>query len=134
MRLDEAQFTHLVVEGVGARGCQKDYMVRSFLGTCVAAMKMTPVGEPGVHSFGLRDGHTDSGVTGFQIIIESHLSIHTWPEWDNFVAIDLFSCKPFDVAQLRQVCQSYWRFSRMVTRLVPRNELIDALREGRSDA
>jgi S-adenosylmethionine decarboxylase len=37
----------------------------------------------------------DSGVSGFVIIAESHISIHTFPRRD-YVNIDVFSCKPFD--------------------------------------
>ena len=37
----------------------------------------------------------DSGVTGFVIIAESHISIHTFPR-KNYVNIDIFSCRPFD--------------------------------------
>ena len=32
------------------------------------------------------------GVSGFIIVSESHLSIHTWPE-HQFAAIDIFSCQ-----------------------------------------
>lgn len=35
------------------------------------------------------------GVTAILLLSESHLSIHTWPE-HNFIAIDLFSCRPID--------------------------------------
>ena len=31
------------------------------------------------------------GISGFAIISESHISIHTWPEY-SFAAIDIFSC------------------------------------------
>ena len=38
----------------------------------------------------------DKGITGVVIIAESHISIHTFQEKD-YVFIDIFSCKAFDV-------------------------------------
>lgn len=38
------------------------------------------------------------GVTGFLLLQESHISIHTWPEEDNFAAVDIFPCGPMDAA------------------------------------
>lgn len=35
---------------------------------------------------------TPVGVTGFILLRESHVSIHTWPE-HSFAALDVFSCK-----------------------------------------
>ena len=32
------------------------------------------------------------GITGFAIVSESHISIHTWPEY-SYMGIDIFSCK-----------------------------------------
>ncbi len=37
----------------------------------------------------------DKGITGFIVIAESHISIHTFQEKD-YIFIDVFSCKPFD--------------------------------------
>ncbi|MBN1483651.1 MAG: adenosylmethionine decarboxylase [Chloroflexia bacterium] len=49
------------------------------------------------------------GVTGFLLLQESHISIHTWPEEANFAAVDIFPCGPMDseriVALLRQALQ-----------------------------
>ena len=37
-----------------------------------------------------------AGLTGFTIIAESHISIHTFPE-QKYAFVDIFSCKHFDV-------------------------------------
>ncbi|MEK7486643.1 MAG: adenosylmethionine decarboxylase, partial [Planctomycetota bacterium] len=44
----------------------------------------------------LDPGAQIDGISGFVMIAESHVSIHTFPEKD-YVFIDLFSCKRFDV-------------------------------------
>ena len=44
----------------------------------------------------LDPGSTIEGISGFVMIAESHISIHTFPEKD-YVFIDVFSCKGFDV-------------------------------------
>jgi S-adenosylmethionine decarboxylase len=38
----------------------------------------------------------DWGLSGFVLIAQSHLSIHTFPE-KRFVSVDIFSCKTFDL-------------------------------------
>ena len=38
----------------------------------------------------------DMGVTGFLLLAESHISIHTWPE-HRFAAIDMFLCGSPDI-------------------------------------
>jgi len=40
-----------------------------------------------IHSF------SPIGVSGVVVIQESHIAIHTWPEY-NYVAIDIFTCSP----------------------------------------
>ena len=38
------------------------------------------------------------GVTGFILLSESHVSIHTWPEKE-YIAIDIFTCGPPEKAK-----------------------------------
>ncbi|MEK6842701.1 MAG: adenosylmethionine decarboxylase [Nanoarchaeota archaeon] len=39
------------------------------------------------HKFG-----KDEGITGYILLAESHVSIHTWPERDNYISFDIFVC------------------------------------------
>lgn len=43
----------------------------------------------------------DKGITGFVVIAESHISVHTF-QLKNYAFIDLFSCKPFDYTYAQQ--------------------------------
>jgi len=56
---------------------------------------MTKITQPYVFRYNGRIPE-DAGITGVTIIAESHISLHTYP-YKNFVFVDLFSCKTFDV-------------------------------------
>ena len=87
---------HLVIDGYRGDITKMWDMerVRNFLLDCPAALSMTRISEPNVlkHSASKPE---DSGVSGFVIIAESHISVHTFPH-RNYVNIDIFSCRPFD--------------------------------------
>ena len=42
-----------------------------------------------------RDGKDPGGYTGFVVIAESHISLHTFAK-RGFVSLDIYSCKEFD--------------------------------------
>ena len=42
----------------------------------------------------------DAGVTGFVVIAESHISVHTY-QHKGYAFVDLFSCRPFDMDAAR---------------------------------
>lgn len=49
----------------------------------------------------------DSGISGFVIIAESHLSIHTFPT-RNYINIDIFSCKSFNSAKVLEDIEKFF--------------------------
>jgi S-adenosylmethionine decarboxylase len=77
---------HLLVE---LYGCDPELLkkvdaVREILVTAAKACKATVV-DVAFHEF------TPFGVSGVVVIAESHLSIHTWPEY-RYAAVDIFTC------------------------------------------
>ena len=59
------------------------------------------------------------GVTGFVLLAESHLSVHTWPE-ERFAAFDIFSCGGMDTARIVEVIRAGLRPVREDLRLLQR--------------
>lgn len=41
------------------------------------------------------------GITGYVLLEESHISIHTWPE-NKFAIVDVLSCKLLDINALEE--------------------------------
>lgn len=63
------------------------------------------------------------GVTGFILLEESHISIHTWPE-NNFVAIDVFSCKKFDENKLTDKINELFKTNDISLHIVERGNKV----------
>ena len=87
---------HLVVDGYGADPDKlKDVdLVHRFLDEYPSAIGMTKIAPPQVYTYHGQKPE-DWGVSGFVLIAESHISVHTFPEREH-VSIDIFSCKDFD--------------------------------------
>jgi S-adenosylmethionine decarboxylase len=87
---------HLVIDGFGGNTSKMwdDGLVRQFLTDYPDTLEMTRITEPRVLVYEASKPE-DSGVSGFVIIAESHISIHTFP-YRQYVNIDIFSCKSFD--------------------------------------
>jgi len=73
----------------------------NFLNTIPDKIGMVKITQPYVFPYsGLVP--EDKGITGFVIIAESHLSIHTFVE-KAYAFVDLFSCKPFNTDMARDL-------------------------------
>ena len=83
----DALGTHLILE---LKDCRRELLsdldfLRSTLLSAAAEAGTTVMGD----SFHYFDPYY--GVSGVVIIAESHLSIHTWPEY-GYAAVDIFTC------------------------------------------
>ena len=99
---------HLIIDGYGgdANMMWDTERLRAFLDEYPANLGMTRITEPEVLEYH-GPNPNDSGISGFVIIAESHISVHTFPHRD-YVNIDVFSCKSFDHEQaLADACSLF---------------------------
>jgi len=52
------------------------------------------------------------GITAFVPLSTSHLSLHSWPEL-NYISIDLFSCKDFEIRDIIDFTREYFNTERI---------------------
>lgn len=89
-----------------------------FLNNLPKLIGMTPITQPYVFPYsGLVP--EDKGITGFQVIAESHISIHSFQE-KGWCFIDVFSCKPFDTDKAIEYVKSIFGDSDTEVSLVQR--------------
>ena len=87
---------HLTIDCFGADKdkCSSFEVIEKLLHDLPIMLSMQKICEPKVVDF-KADTLEESGISGFVMIAESHISIHTYPE-KNYFAMDVFSCKPFE--------------------------------------
>ena len=111
---------HLVIDGYSgdpARMWDVE-LVRTFLEEAPTALGMTKLCEPQVLAYDAPKVE-DAGVSGFVIIAESHISMHTFPN-RNYVNMDVFSCKAFDHEQALERCKELFSLGEVRTWLLDR--------------
>jgi len=59
------------------------------------------------------------GISGFVMIYESHISVHTWP-YKSYVSMDVYSCKDFDEKQLLVFLKKFWQPKRVEVQTILR--------------
>ena len=128
---------HLVVDGYGAdpeRLTDEDLLF-AFLDEYPAVIGMTKMITPQVYTYRGKTAE-DWGLSGFVLIAESHISVHTFPD-RGYVNIDVFSCKEFDAdASLEDVKKTFgltnvrvWTMDRGVEFSSPRAAFGEMVRE-----
>lgn len=85
---------HLTIDGYGGdeKLLDDQELVRSFLNDIPAKLGMTPL-SPASVVFAPGNEHKDpGGWSGFVIIAESHISVHTFPK-RGFLSADVYTCQ-----------------------------------------
>ena len=91
---------HLIIDGYGSNSeiLRSEEFIYQLLDQYPAEIGMTKISSPYVLRYVGGSKPEDWGISGFVIIAESHISIHTFVE-RCYVNIDVFSCKDFDADQ-----------------------------------
>ena len=128
---------HLVIDGYGAspEKLTDTDLVYRFLDDYPCAIGMTKIVPPQVYTYHGKTAE-DWGVSGFVLIAESHISIHTFPD-RRYVNIDIFSCKDFDAASSLEVVKrtfalpevKVWTLDRGIDYATPREGYNGMVRE-----
>lgn len=111
---------HLMVDGYG---CSYDRLVDldgvyGFLNHCPDLIEMTKIMPPYVFKYSGKVPQ-DWGLSGFVLIAESHISIHTFPE-KAYLSLDVFSCKNFDYRQALEYAIAHFGIANHEVKLLDR--------------
>ncbi len=117
-----AALMHLLIDGEDARHSRlaDKSRVRMLLRRLPRQMDMRIIKGPEVFSVEDADHPMDRGVTGFVVIAESHISIHTFPE-RGLLWADVFSCKDFDAEAVAiEICKAFVVNGQVTQMVLPR--------------
>lgn len=62
------------------------------------------------------------GVSGVVVIMESHIAIHTWPEY-GYAAVDIFTCGDMDLTPAVEVIRTLLQAGRVEEQLILRGKI-----------
>jgi len=91
---------HLAIDGSGCRSekLRDEGLIKELLDKLPENIGLHKMTEPKVVYHEAKN-KSESGVTGFVLLCESHISIHTYPE-KGFMVLDIFSVKEFDIDKM----------------------------------
>lgn len=109
---------HLILDCFGCTCLDDKEFIRRFLQELVEKLNMSKIYDPVLVDYKHKD-EEKSGITGFILISESHLSVHTYPK-KSYVAIDIFSCKNFDVDMVITYVKKKFNAKRIIKNVIRR--------------
>jgi S-adenosylmethionine decarboxylase len=114
---------HVTIDGYGGDSAllANEELVRDLLERYPSEIGMTKIAPPHVVRY-VGAKPEDWGVSGFVLIAESHISVHTFPE-RGYVWVDIFSCKEFEADAAIAGIKDCFRLERFETHTLDRGFL-----------
>ncbi len=120
---------HLIIDGYGANTklLEDRDLIANFLDSYPATIGMHKVAPPRVFRY-VGSKPEDWGFSGFVLIAESHISIHTFVE-RSYINIDVFSCRSFDFHRVIQDIKETFQLTKIHSCILNRGlEYLEAKR------
>ena len=112
---------HLIIDGYGSNPeiLQSEEFIYQLLDQYPAEIGRTKISSPYVLKY-VGDKPEEWGISGFVLIAESHISIHTFVE-RCYVNADVFSCKDFDADRVIKDLSNRLQLTKIRTHILGRD-------------
>ncbi len=111
---------HLIIDayGINREKLEDTRAIGKLLGSLPKKFKMRPLRRPMVAKVS-SDNYHDWGISGFVMLYESHISLHTWPG-EGYLAMDIYSCKDFNDKEAVKYLKKYWNCGKITAKAITR--------------
>ena len=103
-----------------SKSLSSEIFVKKFLLELAKTIGMKPISEPATINYSAEKAD-DNGISGFILIAESHISIHTYPA-RALAKVDIVSCKEFDQASAAEFVRKKLEAEDMVWKRIERGK------------
>jgi S-adenosylmethionine decarboxylase proenzyme len=107
----------VIVKDIKNPNLCSENIIEEYLDECIKISDMEEVASM-LYKFEPNDNL--NGITSIRALSTSHISIHTWPE-NNYISIDLFSCKYFNVDNIIEYTKNYFNAKRLDISIINRD-------------
>ncbi len=114
------QGKHFIIDAYGIKKerLENQKAIKKLLGSLPKRFKMRPLRRPVVAKV-VSSKYHDWGISGFVMLYESHISLHTWPG-EGYLAMDIYSCKDFNDKEAVKYLKKYWGYKKCKTKTLIR--------------
>jgi S-adenosylmethionine decarboxylase len=112
---------HLTLDGYGAdsRKLNDISLLFETLNNLPGKIGMNKIGFPHIAQFKEEE---IAGISGIIMIVESHISIHTYPK-KQFISMDVYSCKQFNYKKVIRHIKNIYQIKEIEINLIDRGKM-----------